>query len=150
MDYQEGHMAKAASGKASAPSKSSPLTDYLIKQIDIVTSMGKTQRDIAEALGYNRPNMISMMKYGDVKIPLAKVPALAKVLNVDPAHLMRLVLAHQYGEEGAALAAIFGSTVTKNEAKLLETWRSIVGDEDPEFTPAMQRAIRAAVKLNLK
>ena len=39
----------------------------------------KTQREIALALGYDKPNIITMFKQGLTKIPLNKVAPLARV-----------------------------------------------------------------------
>ncbi|MGZ9053126.1 MAG: helix-turn-helix domain-containing protein [Rhodoplanes sp.] len=64
------------------------------KQITAISGV-KSQREIAAELGYERPNIISMMKRGETKLPLDKVPALAKALHVDPAHLFRLALEQQ-------------------------------------------------------
>src|SRR6478672_9227328 len=78
----------------SAPPKNYPfaetkLAKYLTTQIDAI-SHEKSQRDIATEIGYEKPNMISMFKRGEAKVPLDKIPALAEALHVDPAHMLRL------------------------------------------------------------
>ena len=68
------------------------VTQYIAKQIDIQVSLGKNQRLIAKEIGYGKPNMISMFKRGEARIPFGKIPALAKSLNVDPAYMFRLAI----------------------------------------------------------
>ena len=45
----------------------------------------KTQAEIAEEAGFVNPNMVTMIKQGATKLPIDRVPALAKALEVDPA-----------------------------------------------------------------
>ena len=50
----------------------------------------KTQAEIAEEAGFVNPNMVTMIKKGSTKLPIDRVPALAKALESDPALLLRL------------------------------------------------------------
>ena len=57
--------------------------------------------------------MMSFLKNGRNKLPLDRVPSLAKALEVDPAYLMRLALDQAVGSTAAkAITEIFGSPVT--------------------------------------
>jgi hypothetical protein len=51
---------------------------------DCVARSGKTQLEIAEEAGFPAAHVISMMKGGHLKVPLNRIPALAKALGVDP------------------------------------------------------------------
>jgi len=53
----------------------------------------KSQKEIAEALGYTNSNMITMFKKGTTRVPLPKVADLAIELDVDPVRLVREWLA---------------------------------------------------------
>ena len=66
------------------------VAEYLTAQIDIC---GKSQKQIAEEVGFPKANVLTMMKHGTTRIPIHRVPALAKSLGVDPAKFMRMVLA---------------------------------------------------------
>jgi len=46
------------------------------------------QYEIAQRVGWNRPNFISMVKKGNVRVPLAKVGPLADALGIDKKDLM--------------------------------------------------------------
>lgn len=130
----------------SAKAAAKPLADFIAKQLDIQASLGKSQKDIATEIGYERPNMISMFKTGDVKVPIDKVPALARALNVDPAFMMRLAMQQYWKDEAEAIAAVFGTVLSKNETKIIEAIRSVTKDTDPALTPALERKLKAVFK----
>ena len=73
------------------PLANTAIARFLDRRIDELKG-AKTQREIAAEAGYEKPNIISMFKYGEAKVPLDKIPALAKALEIDPAHLFRLAL----------------------------------------------------------
>lgn len=61
------------------------VADYLAIVID---ESPLKQREIAEQVGWNRPNFVSLIKKGDAKIPLEKVSVLASALSIDATDLM--------------------------------------------------------------
>tara|TARA_R110002110_G_scaffold376568_2_gene586697 strand:+ start:205477 stop:205764 length:288 start_codon:yes stop_codon:yes gene_type:complete len=63
----------------------------------------KTQREICEDIGYPHPNIITMFKNGETKVPLNKVPALAQALEIKPDKLMRLALQEYYPDAYQAI-----------------------------------------------
>jgi hypothetical protein len=128
--------------KASKNTKLPSIAAYLARQIDSQATLGKTQQQIAIEVGYERPNIIAMMCSGDVKVPIDKVPALARALDVDPVLLLRMALQQYWPNSAAAIAEIFGTLVTKNEVKVLETIRSATNNSDPVVTPALERKLR--------
>ena len=115
------------------PFGNTKLTKFLDKHIDGLKGE-LSQRDIATALGYRRANLISMLKAGDMSLPLEKVPALAKAIKVDPAHLLRLGLEEHWPDQMRVINEVFGGVVTKNEMKLLEAFRSATHSRDPQPT----------------
>jgi transcriptional regulator with XRE-family HTH domain len=71
------------------------VAEYLTAQMKIC---GKSQKQIAAEVGFPKANVLTMLKHGSTKIPLHRVPALARSLGVDPARFMRLVL-EEYSPE---------------------------------------------------
>lgn len=53
---------------------------------------GKSQREIAKEVGFPKPNIISMLKKGEMKLPLDRIPDLAKACHVDPTFVFRLAM----------------------------------------------------------
>ena len=103
----------------------------------------KTQAEIAEEAGFVNPNMVTMIKKGATKLPIDRVPALAKALESDPALLLRLALEQSEGSTAAtAIFEIIGQPVTKNEMAWINEVREASGDTDPRLTSRASAAIR--------
>ena len=96
----------------------------------------------AEAAGFINPNMVSMIKKGASKLPLDRVPALAKALECDPA-LLRLALEQSAGKTAAtAIYEVIGPPITKHELAWIMEIRDASGDTDPRLTSRASAAIR--------
>jgi len=104
----------------------------------------KTQAEIASEAGFANANMLSMLKSGKNKVPLDRVPSLAKALEVDPAYLMRLALDQAVGVTAAkAITEIFGTPATENERGWLTEIRDASDNTDPRLTARSRTALRA-------
>jgi transcriptional regulator with XRE-family HTH domain len=145
--HTELTMQKSGSAsKAGMPYADAPIAEYLTKQIDVQASLGKNQRQIAAEIGYEKPNMISMFKRGEAKVPLDKIPALARALNVDPALLFRLAIQQYWPELLKSVAEIFGTVLTKNEVEIIKHIRAVTKGSDPDLTTDLERKLKAAFK----
>ena len=102
----------------------------------------KLQKEIAREAGFPNPNILSMLKQGDVKLSLDRVPLLAKALDVDPAYLFRLAIEQFYSEDTVRMILSFsGSALSKAEKNILEVIRSATGGKDPELTENMEKEL---------
>lgn len=63
--------------------------DYIRRKID---ASSKSQVQIAEETGFSKPNVLSMIKTGRTAVPLARIPALARAINVEPKILLAMCL----------------------------------------------------------
>lgn len=98
------------------------VAEYLEAQINMC---GKSQKQIAEEAGFPKPNIITMFKKGDTKLPLEKVGRFAKAIEVDPIHLFKLCMAEYQPETWNEIQKMFGQPVlTANELEILEIIRS--------------------------
>ena len=70
---------KKISKKPGMPFADSAIAKYIDKKIDELKGE-KTQREIAAEIGNDKPNLISMFKRGESKVPLEKIPLLSKAL----------------------------------------------------------------------
>lgn len=104
----------------------------------------KSQREIAMESGFPNANVLSMIKNGDTKLALDRVPALAEALSVDPAFLFRLAL-QQKGNESIYRAAeeIFGTVVSRNEVHWLRELRDAADNTDPRLGKRERAGLRA-------
>ncbi len=104
----------------------------------------KTQAEIAEEAGFVNPNMISMLKSGASKVPLDRVPSLAKALDTDPRHLFKLAFEQDGGETTMrAIEEVFGTIVTRNEVGWLAALREASDHSDPSLSQRARSVIRA-------
>ena len=117
-----------------------------------ITQGEKLQEDIAVECGFANSNIISMIKNGTTKLPLAKVGVMARALGVDPAYLLRLTMSEYMPEVWSVMESIFGrsSFVTESELNLLDLVRQRahgllidVSNLDHRYT--VEDAVRAIV-----
>jgi transcriptional regulator with XRE-family HTH domain len=130
---------------AKKPHENSRLAKFLDTRL-LELKHKKTQAEIAEEAGFINPNMLTMIKQGASKLPLARVPALAKALDTDPALLLRLALEQAEGSTAAgAIYEIIGEPITANEMTWIREIREASGDTDPRLTSRAKTAIRTVL-----
>lgn len=119
---------------AKKPYQDTPLAQFIERRM-LELKPRKTQTEIAVEAGFVNVNVASMLKSGSTKLPLDRVPGLAKALEVDPKLLFRLALL-QVGQEMTmhAIEEIFGTIVTRNEVAWLEAIREASNNTDPALT----------------
>ena len=105
------------------------LQEYLDKQIAFSS---RSQKDIATDCGY-QPNVITMIKQGRTKLPIAKVYPLAVALGIDPVHLLRLTMNEYQPETWLAVEKIMGFSVSTNEKEIISTLRTMTNNEDSKM-----------------
>lgn len=106
----------------------------------------KTEAEIAEEVGFVNPNMVTMIKKGATKLPIDRVPALAKALESDFALLLRLALEQSEGSTAAAaIYEIIGQPISKNEMTWISEIREASGDTDPRLTSRASAGIRGLI-----
>lgn len=106
-------------------------------------SQRKTQAVIASAAGFPNANMMTVRKNGRNKVPIDRVPSLAKALEVDPAYLMRLAPDQAVGSTAAkAIVDNFGTPATVNEQGWLAELRDASDNADPRITARSRAALR--------
>jgi transcriptional regulator with XRE-family HTH domain len=123
------------------PYTHSKMAQFLTMKIDSLKGE-VSQREIAQRLGYDRPNIVSMFKTGEAKVPFEKIPALAEVLGVDVAHLVRLGLEQYWPERFDVIARLFPHMVTENEMELVRVTRAAASDSDPKLTAEQESQIQ--------
>ncbi|EPX85323.1 hypothetical protein [Salipiger mucosus] len=87
----------------------SPTTRLIADTID---ACGKTQREIAEETGFERPNVVSMLKHGEMRMPVERIPPFSRATGIDPLVLTRTAMTDYMPEIWAVLT---GSVPTVQE-----------------------------------
>lgn len=126
----------------SHPYANDPATIFLADRIHDLAHR-KTQAEIATEAGFQNANMLSILKAGKSKIPLYRVPSLAKALEADPGYVMRLALDQAVGVTAAkAITDIFGAPVSVNERGWLDEIRAASDNSDPRLTARSRASLR--------
>lgn len=127
----------------SKSSKHKTVAEYLDAQINLC---GKSQKQIAEEAGFPKPNIITMFKKGDTKLPLEKIGKFAKAIEVDPIHLFKLCMSEYQPETWAEIQKMFGQPVlTVNELEILEVIRSANVENPRVRTDAERQVLLSAI-----
>lgn len=121
----------------------STVAKYLSNKIE---SSGIKQSDLAHQIGYSKPNIITMFKQGLTKLPISKVKVTAEALNVDPVHLLRLVLEEYQPETLESIEEIVGYAVSDNEMKVVELLRETTKDADPVIHSKAMKELKKVFK----
>lgn len=112
--------------------KTSPTAEAIEAAIN---KSGKTQMEIAKEIGFERPNVISMLKRGEMKMPIDRIPAFAQACGVDPVELIKIAMQEYHSETWKVLTDAFEAPVTRNEAVILRAIRAMMAGEALEFRP---------------
>lgn len=127
---------------SSRPLTATRLPAYLQKRI-LELKPRKTQVEIASEAGFKQRTMLANIKSGVNKLPLDRVPGLAKALECDPAFLFLMALEQLEGETtDLTIKSIFETVVTQNEATWIAEIRKLSGNSDPRLTTKAERALK--------
>jgi len=127
-----------------AVQKKPTVAEYLAAQIAL---SGKSQADIAREVGYERGNIVNMMKQGVTKLPINKIAAFARALGVDPLHLLRLTLSEYMPDTWAAIDEIAGrALITEHEQRMLEVIRKAAAGREVRLDRELERALTEVVR----
>ena len=127
------------------------LASYTVKDLLKVRmkDLDIKNRDLQHALGYDRPNVIAMMRVGSMRLPANKAVITAKLLKIDPKFLLGKVIAENDFELWAEISSVMSTGfITDNEMSLIQLVRREQDGFDlnlqaiPEFTRALTPAIK--------
>jgi len=104
---------------------------------EVIAQSPLSQQEIAKSIGYEKSEIISMFNRGEARVPLEKVPSLAKVLNLDLAFLFRLALQQYWAGDQNVLDEVFGGVPTSAERRLIAIYREVVKDSDVQPNEAL-------------
>lgn len=103
----------------------------LISQLEAAQAAQElTDQQLCEAVGFEREIALTLIKAGTMKMPLTKIPALAKALKLDAAGLMRVALSESDPELAKTIEEVFNPLrMTAAEVNLIAHLRKLSGDQ---------------------
>lgn len=106
---------------------------------DLINASNIKQKDMAEELGFDNQNIISMFKQGKTKIPLKKIPDFARIFRIDKKALLRRAMKEYQPELLEVVEENFGDAITKNEKAILTELRKLTDNSDPALISIRQQ-----------
>ncbi|OWV39209.1 helix-turn-helix domain-containing protein [Mameliella alba] len=99
----------------------SPTANFLRDAID---ATDKTQRELARDAGLPHPNVLSMMKTGECKVPISRIPKLSAALSVDSSRFLELAMQEYHPEIWMTLQEDYRPLLDENERKLIDVYQT--------------------------
>lgn len=103
---------------------SSQVARFIEKRIE---ETGQLQKDIAKKVGFEKPNIITMIKQGKTRLPIDKICLMAKALETDPILLFQMCIQEYQPDNWKVIAPFMEAAMTKDELRLLKSLRASVG-----------------------
>ena len=72
-----------------------------------ILESGLSQKEIAQRAGFEHPNVISMMKSGETKVPIDRIPALSNSCRVDAGAFLAVAMSEYQPEVWKVLVDSF-------------------------------------------
>ena len=116
----------------------SPTAEMLTKILD---ESGLRQNEVARRAGFAKPNVITMMKQGEMKVPIDRIPALARACGVDPLPLLSRAMNEYMPGEWAVIRDLRGEPVTEDEIALLRAFRTARFGKTLTITPWIEESL---------
>lgn len=84
-----------------------------------IQMLGKSNIEVSAEAGFDKPNIIAMIKTGTTKIPMERISGMAKALELDPVYLLKLCLSTYHPTMWQCLEPFYNTTLTMAETQLL-------------------------------
>lgn len=114
---------------------------------DAISESPKTQREIAREIGLPNANALSMMKSGECKVPISRIPALSKALNVDCELFLKIALCEYHPEIWMVIEDLIRHRFTEFEQELLGTYAFHCDGYDLQWNEPLQIALNGVFKM---
>lgn len=106
-----------------------------------------TQREIADQVGFKQANMISMMKTGECRVPLDRIPALAKTLGMDERKFLILAIHEYHPGIHEVLVETLGLPLTDAELGIITMFRMAHMRGDVELSEPFKKVLDGLLEI---
>ena len=118
-----------------------------IKLSRAIDKSGLTQREIAERAGFRHANMISMMKQGLTRVPLNRIPALARTLGMNEQDFLLTAIQEYHPGIHEVLVDILGLPLSDAELGVVMMFRLAEMRGDVERLEPFRQALTGLLNL---
>lgn len=131
-----------------SPTTHSPTMIFLRNAIE---ESPKTQREIAQDAGFANPNALSMMKTGECKVPISRIPALAEALGIDPEQFLKTALREYHPEIWMTIEELMRPKLHEVHEEIIEVFEMAHIHGPIQWSEALREALAGVFYLaNLK
>ncbi len=90
---------------------------------DAIEKSELTQREIADRVGFKHANIISMLKTGETRVPLDRIPSLAQTLGMDERLFLMIAIEEYHPGVHEVLVDVLGLPLSDAELGILTMFR---------------------------
>jgi transcriptional regulator with XRE-family HTH domain len=120
--------------------------DWFVARLErAINASEKSQLQIADELGYPNANLITIFKKGTTRVPLEKVPAMARALDLEPADFLRDWLAVYMPGALVAIEELVGTPLSRSERTWVDGLRKTFSTVPP-FDKAWSEGLKDLVR----
>lgn len=114
------------------------------------SATGKTQTEVAAEIGFVSDKIVTAILTGIAQLPINKIIPFAHAVDVDPGHLLRLVLDEYLpGLHGVIEECLGSELLTKREMALVTAYRDFA-DTDEVVTLMIDPTLAGAIPVEVK
>lgn len=120
------------SRESQTPFGNTKMTNFLAASFAALPP-SRTMARIASEIGLLSAGTVRLFVEGKARLPIDKVPALAKAIGADPALLFSLAVDQYWPDQSEFLRQVLGLGVSANEFALISELRKLTNHNDPAF-----------------
>lgn len=124
--------------------KHSPTMIFLRNAIE---ESPKTQKEIARDAGFESPNALSMMKTGECKVPISRIPALAEALGIEPEPFLKTALREYHAEIWMVIEELMRPKANPLHEEILYAYEYACEDRSIPWSRGLSEALAGVFSL---
>lgn len=106
-----------------------------------------TQREIADRVGFRHANILSMIKSGETRVPLNRIPALAQTLGMDGRAFLLLAIEEYHPGVHEVLVDVLGLPLSDAELGIVTMFRMASMRDEIELEGPFKAALQGLLDL---
>ncbi|GKY87412.1 helix-turn-helix domain-containing protein [Sinisalibacter aestuarii] len=124
-----------------------PFSSTAIMLAKAIEASELTQREIADRVGFRQANIISMLKTGETRVPLDRIPALARTLGMNERDFLLTAIAEYHPGIHEVLLDILGLPLSDAELGIVTMFRMASIRGEIEIEGPLKSALEGLLEL---
>ena len=124
-----------------------PFSPTAMMLADAIEKSKLTQREIADRVGFKHANIISMLKTGETRVPLDRIPSLAQTLGMDERLFLMVAIEEYHPGVHEILVDVLGLPLSDAELGILTMFRMASMRDEIEVEGPFKKALEGLLAL---